>query len=250
MTITTTELSEEGREFRSLSIVGEDSPIERLSIREFKFLSAAFDSPYKDNHGKILSMLSHFFDQSTNDVSAAIQNDPLAIIKEDETTPALNRTFTGFLSVDSATLEQLKVKMIAPSINTGDIVALRLTESTEEDLPDKMKGKFSRSADSIRTGRHIEGYDTYFIVDGRLRLGRELASVACAVCISAHQIPRIKHPYLGDRPSHIDFRAGVEKYGVRDHDDIHVWQQSIEAAKKREATAKNNPLQGGLVNPR
>ncbi len=220
---------------RSLALIGEEARVKSMPIREFKYSNDV--GPYARNYYLVVPPLNSF----------------LSGVKrpDSDTLEALNVESYGYAPYNSLgrntteLYDVLKSKLIAPSVITGDIIDLRITEAVEDQLPATMVNKFTRFANAASSQQHIEGFDSYYVIDARLKLGRQLASVACGVFIAPYaQIDR-RTEY-----SHIRYKTRVEKFLIKDSDELRVWQESIQDSKARDAVAKNTAWQGGLISPR
>lgn len=221
--------------FRSLSLIGEDSPVKFMPIREFKY--STNDGPYEENYHEIVPRLNDFLNQDVDETVNTIYSEvkPFLSRKENEASSH---------SAGYSTYDKLKLRLIAPAIKTGNIVSLQITKTDAESLPKSMVNKFARSYYQSFSEPHIKGYDSFYVMSARLKLGREIASVACGVCIAPYDAGVKTYSHR------VGFKSWVEKFGVRDTEDLKIWRQSINESTMREIQAKNNPLHGGLMNPR
>jgi hypothetical protein len=222
---------------RSVLLVGENAPVSHISVREFKFSKPT--GPYQENYKKIVPVMRRFFDLNINSARDSIWSD-INVPVDEQISRGIVANGTGWTTYD-----KLIQNLVAPSVVTGDIVDLRITETTSDDLPKSMVGKFSRLYNRSEVNSHIEGYDSFYVVSSHLKLGRELASLACCVCIA---------PYMAQRdaqlPRHIGFDTYVEKFTGKGNEDLKIWEESVHLSQILEAEAKNNPFHGGSMTPR
>ena len=220
------------------SIIGEGAELPRVAIREFKYLDII--GPYKENYSKVSSTIQNFLYTSMAAVKAEIWNDDSREFDRSSQYNTIEPSINGHHIIT-----KLRKHLISPSIVTGDVNQLDLLSAEEEAIPKSMLTAFNRFNTSSRSHELIEGYDQLYIFAGQLKMGRELATVACGMCVT----PYIEASYVSPARQ-LSFRYQIANFAKRDREDIRVWQNSIAESRAREGHAATHPLRGGLVNPK
>jgi hypothetical protein len=223
-------------------LVGPNSAIDEFSVRDFKHEDNLLFADF--------SILSAEIGLFCSPVESYVYD----VSKERYGKEVDSRNHANFGRV---IIHPLQKKLIDPKVKTGTITQLNIlmVDPVKEPaaLPHAMVANFLANNKKPRqTLEYMTGYETFFRIFGKVKMGSFLAPIACGVCVT----PYIDSAHIGnkygwsDKP-YVRTSAQVEKYSQRGlTSDSAGWDNVIEQSKRREAVAKIHPISGGLVNPR
>lgn len=217
-------------------LIGPGTDIESLGVREFKHVSP---SESGSSAGQLREQIHQFTHPELTNVAHEIGQ--TITYKDDIYSHYAYELYDG-----------LQKKLIDPKVKTGKIAELAIRSIQSDEVPGPLMTKFRSFHNRERVqDEYIEGYDSYYQIFGKLKVGSALSAIACGVCVAPYREMQ-KVGFNSYHPSSfIHFKSLVEKYKQGNTaSDVKAWDGLIQQSILREGAARNNPLRGGLMRPR